>query len=229
MSDPIGMREWLRGSIWSMRRAAGLSPTQRLFRELSQRGVRTHQLRALEVFGGTGDRHTIDYVGKVARLDVWELDPRRSAALRRNLPTARILNTDSFEEVRSTSERYDLVVVDNTITPYGAGRVEHFDLFPAIFRIVRDPGVLVLNVCPHVLPEWRHDALLKSRRASFYATDDPLDVPVSRMVDTYARLMMEHGRTLDWSFHIRRAYRSGIHYLALRMSSAAGRSSTNDA
>ena len=171
------------------------------------------------MFGGAGFRHTIDYAPFVASLDVWEIDPDREPALRRNLPGARILITDSIEEIRQTPNRYGIVVVDNA-TPFGGRLVEHFDLFPDLFRIATDPCVLILNACPSPAGGSRRDPALASRRAAFYRTDTPLDVPMERMVETYVRLMAERGLRLDWNFHLKRAYRTGIHYLVMQMSSS---------
>jgi hypothetical protein len=203
--------------LWSLRRAVGLSPTQQLFRELKRRGMPTREMDAVEVFAGTGFRHTIDYLGLVKHVEAWELEPSRESALRRNLPGATILITDSFEEVRRTPRRFGIVMVDNTLTTFGNGYVEHFDLFPELFRIVTDSSVLVLNVCPVVPDDERHDAPRMARRASFYGTDRPLEVPIPRMVEAYSALMTQSGLTLEWQFAIRRAYRRGIHYLALGM------------
>lgn len=207
--------------LWSLRRGLGLSPTQQVFREIERRGYDVRRAKALEVFAGTGFRHTIDFRDAVGALEVWEVNPAYEQALRKNLPGATIKITDSFEEIRRTSERFDIVVVDNTITTFGKGYVEHFDLFPDIFRIAADRCVLVLNVCPDVPESLRGDAVRMERRASFYRTNRPEDVPIGRMVDIYSNLMKERGFQLDWSFDRRRAHRDGIHYLALALAKNA--------
>jgi hypothetical protein len=209
---------WLWSALWSLRRRLGLSPTQEVFREIQRRGVRTREKAAVEVFAGTGFRHTIDYHPFVGTLEVWEVNPAYEATLRRNLPGAAVRITDSFEEVRLTARRFGIIVVDNTITTFGKGYVEHLDLFPDIFRLADDSCVLLLNVCPQVPEPLRTDAVRMSRRASFYRSATPHDIPIERMVEVYAQLMADHGFRLAWHFERRRAHRDGIHYLAMGLS-----------
>ena len=217
---PARIPDALLRRLWSLRRALGVSPTQRVFRELRRRGFATERAVAVEVFAGTGFRHTIDYLRSVAALEAWELNPAREAELRRNLPGARIEITDSFEEIARTPRRFGIVVVDNTITTFGRGYVEHLDLFPGLFRIAAPESVLILNVCPRVPPGLRSDARRLARRAEFYDTDRPEDVPIERMVRTYERLMLENGFRPLWHFDRKRAYRAGIHYLVLAMTAS---------
>jgi hypothetical protein len=188
-----------------------------VFRELRRRGVPTETMSAVEIFAGTGFRHTIDYLPFVGSLEAWEVNPSHEAELNRHLPGATVRITDSFAELARTTERFGIIVVDNTITTFGRDYVEHFDLFPGLFRIASDPCVLVLNVCPGVPEALRTDALRMSRRAAFYATDQPQDVAIDRMVEGYASLMRANGFRLDWHFARQRAYREGIHYLVMRM------------
>ena len=65
-----------------MRRNLGASPMRRLCRQLQERGVDLGRLRALEVFGDDGTRHTLDYAPMVASLDIWEIRSDREATLR---------------------------------------------------------------------------------------------------------------------------------------------------
>lgn len=214
---PAYIPSGLMGRLWALRRAVGLSPTQRVFRELARRGVRTRDMSAVEIFAGTGFRHTIDYLGRVKGLEAWEVNPAHEPSLRRNLPGATIRITDSFEEVRRTERRFGILVVDNTITTFGKGYVEHFDLFPDLFRIASDSSVLILNVCPWIPEALRGDAVRMSRRAAFYRTDRPEEIPIFHMVEIYAELMRQNGFRLDWPFAIKRAYRAEIHYLVMAM------------
>ena len=110
------------------RRALGFSPMQQVLRELRRRGVDVGSLNAIELFGGCAKRHTLDYAGRVAHLEVWEIDPTCEPALHRTIPSATIRIVDTYEEIRKTSDRFDLIVVDNPMSIYG-GHCEHFDLF----------------------------------------------------------------------------------------------------
>lgn len=212
--------------LWSLRRRVGLSPTQAVFNEIRRRGVPTDTMSAVEIFAGTGFRHTIDYMPLVGALEAWEMNPSYEADLKRHLPGATIRITDSFEELARTASRFGIIVVDNTITTFGPGYVEHFDLFPGLFRVATDPCILVLNVCPKVPESLRRDAHRMAKREAFYGTDRPHDVPVDRMVVAYERLMESNGFRLDWHFARERAYREGIHYLVMRMTRSGSPATT---
>ncbi len=213
----------LRNLLRSARSALGHSPMQRLLRMLQRRGIELSDLHALEVFGGTGAFHTCDYAQHVADIDIWELDARLEPSLRRHLPEAKITITDSYEELKNASKRYDLVVVDNPMSLHG-GHCEHFDLFPHIFRVIADRGILILDVIPTAPPRARHrfpylfNAEQLARRSRFYRTDHPENVPIAEMVRVYHELASEQGFAIDWALHQRRHF---VYYLAMGMRSIA--------
>ncbi|MGH7855871.1 MAG: hypothetical protein ACREQY_00965, partial [Candidatus Binatia bacterium] len=204
------------------------SPMKRVFRELERRGIRPDELATLEVFGGAGDWHAIDYVGAVRWLEVWEIKPEFERSLRRNLPGAEIRITNSFEEMKRTPRRYDLIVVDNPASTFGADRsrpgslaaqgegvdehCEHFDLFPDVLRLATRSAVLILNVIPHVTKDARkaHPYVFNPRqlawRSRLYGTPNPERVPFGRMLSTYERLLAAEGFALEWHFFERRAF-----------------------
>jgi len=84
-----------------------MSPMQRVLRALEKRGVDLQAARAVEVFGGTGIFHTLDYASRVARLEVWEIDPKHDATLKSNLPQAVVRITDAYAQVKETALRSD--------------------------------------------------------------------------------------------------------------------------
>jgi len=203
------VREWASGvartGLRGLASGLGQMPIQVLVRDLERQGVEIGRLRALEVFGSTGDRVTRHYAERVATLDVWEIDGRLEPALRRNLPRARIAIVDSFEEVRRTDRRYDLVVVDNPVWP-----VEHFPLFPHLFRLLSDDAVLVMDVIPSAdafttrrYPELFDAEHLENRRA-FYGTDHPEDIPLARLARHYGEMAAEEGYAVWWQRSVRR-------------------------
>jgi hypothetical protein len=73
--------------------------------QLQRRGVRLEHLRALEVFGGAGDLHTMDYADRVATIEVWELDTKLEHRLRKNLPRATVKICDALALVPFNSKR----------------------------------------------------------------------------------------------------------------------------
>jgi hypothetical protein len=197
-----------------------MSPMQRVLRGLAKRGVDLRGARALEVFGGTGIFHTLDYASRVARLEVWEIDPKHEATLKSNLPQAVVRITDAYARVKETPERFDLIVVDNPMSMYGGGRCEHFDLFPDIFRLVADSAVVLVDIIPSAPPSARRknpdlftEEQLEARRR-FYRTDRPDNLSWGDVVDTYRRLAETSGFTLEWDFVVRRHF---VYYLALQI------------
>jgi hypothetical protein len=201
---------------------------QRLFRELQKRSVPSSQMDALEMFGGDGGRHTLDYQHLVRSLEIWEADPAYEAGLRKNLPRARIRMTDSFRELHATANSYDLIVIDCPGGLYGPEKryCEHFEVFtPSLFRIFRDSVVVIVNVFPEPAAAFVGDlevaenaARLReilSRRGAFYGTTHPELLLVEEMIATYRRVAFASGFNLEWHFSLRRTARSKASYLAM--------------
>lgn len=213
---------------WKLRRALRTSPMQQLFRELQRRSVQPSQMDALEMFGGDGGRHTLDYQHRVRSLDVWESDTAYEATLRKNLPRARIRMTDTFRELHITASSYDLIVIDCPGGLYGQEKryCEHFEVFtPSLFRIFRDSVVVIVNVFPEPAAAFDGDLEVAenasrlreilSRRGAFYRTARPELLPVEEMIATYRHVAFASGFNLEWHFSLRRTTRSKAYYLAL--------------
>ncbi len=205
-----GVRPALRVVKRKLYRELNVSPMRRVIRRLKQRGVDLRQLKALEVFGGTGDYsvgvcHMLDYRREVATVEAWEVRQDYGERLQRNFPWARVEIGDAHRKVAETEKRFGLVVVDNPEFPYGP-YCEHFDLFPNILRIVADSAILILNVM--VETNERFSASYPrifgphhlARRRSFYGTDQPEKVPLEEMVPIYRELVAEAGFDLEWCF-----------------------------
>lgn len=209
------MRDLLR----TTRRLLGLSPMRRLLRRLGERGVDVSTLHALELFGGSGTFHTVDYATRVASLEVWEIDPRYEKSLRRHLPSAHIRLVDSFTEIDRIARTFDMVVVDNPMSTWD-GHCEHFDLFPSLFRLIRERSIIVLNVIPFLTQtaRERYPYLFNReqvfRRAAFYRTTHPEEVSFETMMETYARLARTSGFHIEWSLLVRRHF---VYYLAMQL------------
>ena len=172
---------------------------------LERRGFDFSHASALEVFGEVGERSTRFYAPLVASLEVWEIDPACEPGLRRNLPGAKIKITDSFAEIERATGPYDLISIDS---PLGGG--EHFELFPHVFELLAEDGVIVLNVITRVDPLMRRqfgylfDEEQLERRRQFYGTDHPDRMSRGELADAYRRLGRGEGFEMQWhTFHRR--------------------------
>jgi hypothetical protein len=115
-------------TLWrSLGRLLGLLPIRRVMKELTRRGVDLRSRRGLDLYGGSGERTTRHYARLLASLDVWEINPSCEAALRRNLPGARIKICDSYGEIRRADGSYGFVVLDSPTSNHD-GQTEHFDM-----------------------------------------------------------------------------------------------------
>jgi hypothetical protein len=56
------------------RRELGVSPMRRLLRQIAAHDVKLSHRDALEVFGHTGEFHTLDYASRVRSLEIWGRD-----------------------------------------------------------------------------------------------------------------------------------------------------------
>ncbi len=189
----------LRKSAKSLRRILGLSPMHGVFGELKQRSIDPRTLTCLEVFGADGQNHTKDLADVAASLEIWEIRPKCEPILRHNFPTADIKIADSYAEIKQTSRKYGLVVVDNSAV--AMEHIEHFDLFPHIFRILTDPAIMVLNVIPEISSKNPERMM---RRQIFYNAKDPTSITFDEIESAYATLAKQNGWTLEWIFFKRR-------------------------
>jgi hypothetical protein len=200
----------------SMRRAIGRTPMQGVIRELNMRGFPLATRNCLEVFGGTGERHTIDYGGRTGSLEIWEIQPGNVRALRQRFPTATVEMVDSYEQVRTTERHFDCVVVDNP--PFGVfgDHCEHFDLLPDLFRVLNDEAVLILNVIPDLtLLDTKVTRLEehRRRRAAFYGA--PGDhISLTHMAEVYVAIARASGFDVEWWSARRRGV---VWYLTLKV------------
>jgi hypothetical protein len=175
---------------------------QKIVAELRRRNVDLSGMRALEVFGYTGERLTRHYAPFVKSLEIWELDPVHESTLRRNFPRAEVQIVDSYEQVRRAERRtYDFVVIDNHITPD-----EHFGLFPHIFRLLSKSSVLMVLVAPDANARVRRlhpdifNAQHLAHRRAFYGTEHPERMSLDELALHYRELASENDFQVDWHF-----------------------------
>ncbi len=204
----------------AIRREMRLTPMKRVLGELKRRGVSLRDLQAVEIFGASGESHVLDYASEISSLSVWEINPRYRESLRRRFPNAEVRITDSYAEIQKTTDRYGFIVIDNSLS-IEAGRCEHFDLFPDIFRIAADPAILVLNVIPEitsaVLKEYPYlfNSEQLARRRSFYGTVQPEKISLAEAATAYEKMAGVNGFKLQWHFFERRNF---VYYLVLKLS-----------
>lgn len=199
-----------------------LTPMEKVLYKLNRKGIDVENLNALEVFGYIGTWHTLDYARIVKSLDVWEIDPECERFLRSNLPMADIKITNSFEEIKTVARKYNFIVVDNSMGIYGENGeyCEHFDLFPAIFRVMQDECVLVLNVIPKIEEKDRQqypylfNAEQLKRREQFYITNHPDNLSFQEMVNAYSKYAEQNGFRVEWFFTQKR---SSVYYLVIKL------------
>jgi hypothetical protein len=209
----------LRAAARGVRRTFGLAPFHAVLREVGRLGVALNTLEALEVFGGDGRGHAMDYATRVKSLEVWEWNRALEGPLRRNLPRATVRICNSFHQVTVTTRRFDLIVVDNArsswgpliLSASGAPRLtwcEHFEILPALFPLAAPSAVMVVNVLTRDVPacrdgaDWAHtfDADHRARRSAFYGTPRPEAISHEDMAAAYQRHAAAHGRRLAWWF-----------------------------
>jgi hypothetical protein len=186
-------------ALYKARRMLKVTPTYRVLRELRRRELSLGRMDALELFGGRGDMITQDYAPYVRSLEIWEIDPACEVALRKRFPLAKIKITDTYEEIKKCTRKFDLVVADAWPRPFN-GHCEHFDLFPDVFRVLLPFAVLILNVLPEI---WGEKLSLEHarRRRQFYQVADATRVPLQQMVQRYDALAREQGFTVRWWFY----------------------------
>lgn len=153
---------------------------------------------ALELFAREGDWQTVSYAPHVKTLEAWEINPQFREALKRNLPYAKIKITDTWKEIKTTSRKYDLIVVDSPQGVYGE-HCEHFGLLPDIFRIANDGCVIILNVNVepynfHKGSEWW------KRRKDYYRTEHPEKLELDTVTQHYKRICQENNVAMKWCF-----------------------------
>ncbi|MEM2582663.1 MAG: hypothetical protein QXD09_07700 [Candidatus Caldarchaeum sp.] len=193
----MNLVDFARKIFFNLRRILRLTPTHAMMRSIQKHSVNLKSLHALELFGGRGDQTTRDYAPYVGQLEIWEIDPNCETALRKAFPNATIRITDSFEEIKKTPKKFDLVIADAWPRVFG-NYCEHFELFPNIFRILSPTSILIFNVVPEIQKLTTEHA---RRRCAFYQVEDPTKIPLEVMIEKYKSLAAENGFQIRWWFY----------------------------
>jgi ribosome-associated toxin RatA of RatAB toxin-antitoxin module len=174
---------------------------------------------ALEAFAYTGAWQTRAYKHFPAYLEAWEIDPACEAALKRNLPAAKIRITNSFEEVKRCTKKFSFINVDTHQGLFGE-YCENFEFYPLIFHVAADNCVVNLNVIPHASASWlkKYPDLFSAqhlaRRKEFYQVADPSQVTLEQMLRRYGDIARENGYEIQWHYYKKRTL---TYYLALHL------------
>ena len=160
-----------------------------------------------------GDWHTQVYFPRVKSLELWEIEPACLSKLQKNLPGSKIKITNSFDEIKLSTCQYDFIVVDNPQSVYGNSLYcEHFELFPHIFRRLKNEGIMILNV--NVQPyNFQSKSEWWRRRSEFYKTEKPEKLTLGFLESHYRSLSAAAGYTAEWVKFVKR--NEFIYYLVL--------------
>lgn len=120
-------------------------PIVEIFRKIEVR-VPFRQLNVFEPFGGDGTSQTIHYahLPSIDRMEVWDCDPENRPKFLHWIPQAEVKTCDSFKEIHKLTPDFDVIVIDNNLiqVPF-----EHFELFPSIFKGLKDESFIIISVC----------------------------------------------------------------------------------
>jgi hypothetical protein len=174
------------------------TPMKKVLKKLENSGVIVSGCNALEIFGKDGQWHTKDYAFKVKSIEIWEIEKEYEIPLKKFFPKATIKITDSFEEIKSTRNKFDFIVCDNSMQIFGDIHCEHFDIIDSIFNIAQDKCAIILNVIPCITKKdkQKYPQLFNKQqleyRQRFYNTSKPENVTFSQMIVSYTKLAEKH-------------------------------------
>ncbi|WP_394884626.1 nucleoside-diphosphate sugar epimerase/dehydratase [Clostridium butyricum] len=191
-----------------------------IFSKLQKKNIKFEEIFALETFGGTGESVDQFYVDKVKELDVWEIEKAFEKKLRENLPNANIKITDSFKEIKEIKKKYNMILMDNPMSTFGE-HCQHFDMYMECFKVMRDECIVIFDIIPNLQNIDEKFEYIKTTehllsRKLFYRFNNPLNIPIEIMIQTYREIANKNGFNIEWHFT---EERSGnfIQYLVLKL------------
>ncbi|EGW36602.1 hypothetical protein [Desulfosporosinus sp. OT] len=194
-------------------------PMEEVLTRLQSNNINLRELNALEVFGKTGEWHTLDYGYKVKSLEVWEIDSSCKASLKRNFPFATVKIVDSYMEVERCNKKYSLIVIDNPMSTYG-DYCEHFSLFPKMVTLCDENAIIIINVIPKInedtkaeYPYLFNDIQLEKRR-QFYKTNCPDKLTFEEIDSAYKNMALKEHFKTEWSFFHKRNF---VYYYVFKL------------
>ncbi len=186
----------VKSMFWEVRRSLKMIPILQELKEIKKRGVPLEKMSVLEMFGGYGNQITKDYAPYFKEIEIWEIIPDCEPSLKKNFPNSKIRIGDSYEMLKESDSKVDCVIADTWLSNNPS---EHFRLFPYIFRVLNDPALIILNTAPEMQAKVLSKEQADNRR-KFYKTENPLNIPIEKMAETYTRLCNENGFNVKWWF-----------------------------
>jgi hypothetical protein len=157
--------------------------------------VDTTKLSCIELFGRTGEWHTMDYMDQVKSLDILELEEGYREILQLNCPRARIMIGDTMRIIQSPLiGTYDMIVIDAPDRMWGENDLqqvncEHFEIPPLLKNLIHDTAIVIFNVVKDSHPDITKDRWL--RRKEFYQGTD-------KYLIFYNNLFEKLGYNVNW-------------------------------
>jgi hypothetical protein len=203
------------------RRVLGLSPIQKIFKTIESQGFNLSKLDVLEAFAGDGRMQVVDYYDKVRSVDLWEWTTNNVINLWKLFPNANIEIVDTFDKIKRTTNKYDLIVLD--ASPKSGEHWEVFDLFPDVFQLLKEEGIIICTLVRIIDDKIKkhYPEIGSSKhnfaRQKFYDSfgDDNIEVSKDLLTSTFAKKAGEAGFRLVWDEVILR--NSNIIYYVLRL------------
>lgn len=145
-----------------------------LFKQINEH-VDTTKLSAIELFGRTGEWHTMDYMNMVKSLDILELEEGYREILTINCPEAHIMIGDTMSFLKRGKCYYDVIVIDAPDRFWGPNDLqkpycEHFDVLPLLKNIIDKTAIIIFNVIKNGHPDITQDRW--KRRQEYYNGTD---------------------------------------------------------
>jgi len=193
----------IRRKLFWLRRKLGLLPYQKIFNRLSKRNPNLIQWNVLDLFAGDGTMSSLDLKGYLDKIELWDINPQFETILEDRFPNSIIKIVDSYEEINKTKNKYNIILVDN-FPRIISGHCEHFDLFPKIFEIMKDQGILIMLTMPEINKKHLFSMDHLEKREIFYNTNNAVRIPMDHMVATYKEFANQNGFTLKDSFYVDR-------------------------
>lgn len=164
----------------------------------------------LEVFGRDGDYHSLDYIDYVKNFEIWEIDPEFESKLKNNFPKATVKITDSYREIRTTTNTYDTILIDNHQGLF-ADKCEHFEILKDCLQRLNDKGVIITNVMPDISinPYDNPEATQvkhAEKRKEFYNSKNGITMTDTEFKEFYSSFARKHGFNPVNVFLVKRNY-----------------------